>query len=29
MHSRYQSWKLVDREEFSYANFKMGVGAVC
>jgi len=27
MHSRYQSWKLVDREEFSYANFKMGVGA--
>jgi len=27
MHSRYQSWKLVDREEFSYSNFRMGVGA--
>jgi len=27
LHSEHGSWKLVDREEFSYANFKMGVGA--
>ena len=27
MHSRYQSWKLVNREVFSHANFNMGVGA--
>ena len=27
MHTPGGSWKLVDREEFSYANFKMGVGA--
>jgi len=27
MHSEHGSWKLVDREVFSYANFKMGVGA--
>ena len=27
LHGRFDSWKLVDREEFSYANFRMGVGA--
>jgi hypothetical protein len=27
MHSEHGSWKLVDREEFSYANFRMGVGS--
>ena len=27
MHTHEGSWKLVNREEFSYANFKMGVGA--
>jgi hypothetical protein len=27
LHSEHGSWKLVDREVFSYANFRMGVGA--
>ena len=27
MHTEHGSWKLVDREVFSHANFKMGVGA--
>ena len=27
MHSEHGSWKLVDRAEFSHANFNMGVGA--
>lgn len=27
MHSEHGSWKLVDREVFSYANFRMGVGS--
>jgi len=27
MHTEHGSWKLIDREEFSYANFRMGVGA--
>ena len=27
LHSEHGSWKLVDREVFSYANFRMGVGS--